>query len=41
MGRQKKRYRQEEKLLNLLKNTYENYNIDFIKDVLAEDMTYD
>ena len=32
---------QEEKLLNLLKNTYENYCVDFIKDYLTEDMTYD
>ena len=31
----------EEKLLNLLKSTYEGYNADFIKDVLADDMTYD
>ena len=31
----------EEKLLNLLKNTYENYNADFIKEALAEDITYD
>ena len=31
----------EEKLLNLLKDTYENYSVDFIKDALAEGMTYD
>ena len=31
----------EEKLLNLLKSTYEGYNADFIKDALADDMTYE
>lgn len=31
----------EEKLLNLLKNSYQNYNADDIKDALADDMTYD
>ena len=35
------KYIHEEKLLNLLKNTYENYSVDFIKDILSEDMTYD
>lgn len=35
------KYTNEEKLLNILKNTYENYTTDFIKDSLSEDMTYD
>ncbi len=33
--------KQEEKFLTLLKNTYENYSADFIKEALADDMTYD
>ena len=35
------RYSNEEKLLTLLKNTYEHYSVDFIKDVLVEDMIYE
>ena len=34
-------YSNEEKLLTLLKSTYENFSADFIKDALADDMTYE